>query len=77
MLPHPAHNPFCKPPLVQRREAICIRQTTHKGKDSVQLRLQPFFPWVTGRKHSTQTRTELLQCGPCPQVRIDASEVEV
>ena len=77
MLLHPAHNPFCKPTLVQRREAICIRQTIHEGKVSVQLRLQPFLQWVTGLKHSTQTRTELLQCGQYPQVRIDASEVEV
>lgn len=77
MLPHPAHNPFCKPPLAQRREAICIRQTIHEGKDSVQLRLQPFLQWVTGHKHSSQTRTELLQSGKYTQVRIDASEVEL
>ncbi len=75
MLRHPAHNPFCKPPLVQRRDAICIRQTIHEGKDSVQLRLQPFLQWATSRKHSTQT--ELLQYGQNPKVRIDANEVNV
>ncbi len=77
MLPHPAHKPFCKLPLVQRREAICIRQTIHEGKESVQLRLQPFLQWVTGRKHSPRLRTELLQCGQYTQVGIDASEVDV
>ena len=41
------------------------------------MRLQPFLQWVTVRKHSSQTRTELLQSGKYTQVRIDASEVEV